>query len=212
MDVTAPSTLFAWLDRELWLVTASAGGRRGGLIATFVNEASIVADMPRMLVGLAKQHHTHELVEASGAFALHLLGEDQLDWVWRFGLQSGRSADKFAGLDVQTAATGSPLLKNAVGWLDCRVEERLDGGDRTVYLAEVVQSRVTHFTRAVDSPTSFATRPAGSTARIEAAARRRRRRGRRCRGAWRQARRGRAEGDSDDARRPSPGVQPIRPE
>ncbi len=147
MDDTAPSTLFARIDRELWLVTAATGGRRGGLIATFVNEASIVADLPRMLVGLAKQHHTHELIEASGAFALHLLGEGQLDWVWRFGLQSGRSADKFAGLDVGTAATGSPILKNALGWLDCRVEERLDGGDRTVYLAEVVQSRVTHFTQ-----------------------------------------------------------------
>src|SRR6516225_9780017 len=75
MDSTAASTLIAWLDRELWLVTSQAGDRRGGLIATFVNPASIVADLPRMLVGLARQHHTWEVVEASGAFALHLLGE-----------------------------------------------------------------------------------------------------------------------------------------
>ena len=66
MDLTAASTLFAWLGRELWLVTAQAGGRRGGLIATFVNQASIVPEMPRVLVGLARQHHTWELVEASG--------------------------------------------------------------------------------------------------------------------------------------------------
>lgn len=145
MDPTASSTLFAWLDREVWLVTAQAGSRRGGLIATFVNPATIVPEIPRVLLGLARQHHTWQLVEASNAFALHLLGEDQLDWVWRFGLQSGRDRDKLEGLPVHAGATGSPLLDGAVGWLDCRVEDRLDGGDRTVYLAEVVEGRVTHF-------------------------------------------------------------------
>jgi flavin reductase (DIM6/NTAB) family NADH-FMN oxidoreductase RutF len=141
MDLSA-CTLFDCLDPPLWLVTAQAGARRGGLIATFVNEASIVPDLPRMLVGLARQHHTWELVEASGAFALHLLSTDQVDLVYRFGMCSGREVDKLAGLRSHTGATGSPLLEEALGWLDCRVEARLDTGDRTVYLAEVVQSRV----------------------------------------------------------------------
>lgn len=145
MDVTAASTLFAWLDREIWLVTAEAEGRRGGLIATFVNQATIVPEMPRMLVGLSRQHHTWELVERSGAFVLHLLSEYQLDWVWQFGLETGRGRDKLAGLRYRTLSTGSPVLEDAVGWLDCRVEGRLDTGDRTVYLAEVVQGGVTHF-------------------------------------------------------------------
>ena len=145
MDETIHSTLFARLDRELWLVTAQAGGRRGGLIATFVSEASIVAELPRVVVGLARRHHTWNIVEEAGAFVLHLLTEDQLDWVWRFGLQSGRSLDKFAGLTVRTGVTGSPIL-DAGGWLDCRVEAKLDTGDRTIYLAQVVQSHVAHST------------------------------------------------------------------
>lgn len=144
-DLTAVSTLFAWLDREIWLVTAQAGSRRGGLIATFVSQASIVPDLPRMLVGLARQHHTWELVEQSNAFALHLLGEQHLDWIWRFGLQSGRDQDKLHDLRVRQASTGSPVLEEAIGWLDCRVEARLDTGDRTLYLVEVVQGGVTHF-------------------------------------------------------------------
>ena len=78
--------------------------------------------MPRVLIGLARQHYTWELVEASGAFALHLMGEEHLEWVWRFGLQSGRDQDKYAGLVFHTAASGSPLLRDALGWLDCRVE------------------------------------------------------------------------------------------
>ncbi len=139
MDVDA---VFAQTDRELWVITAADGPRRGGLVSTCVSQASIVPAMPRLLVGLAKQHHTWGLVEASGAFAAHLIGERHLDWVWRFGLQSGRDADKLAGLSYQTGATGSPLLGDALAWLDCRVEARLDSGDRFFCVAEIVAARL----------------------------------------------------------------------
>ena len=129
--MTDVNDIFRLLDREIWLVTAAHKGQRGGLIATFVNQASIVPELPRMLVGIAKQHHTWSLIEASGAFTLHLLDESCLDWVWRFGLQSGQDADKFADL---------PTLP-ALAWLTCRVETSMNTGDRTIYLAEVTASQ-----------------------------------------------------------------------
>src|SRR5262245_34991414 len=113
MDPAAVSAVFAQVDPAVWLITARAGERQGGLIATFVSQASIVPEAPRVVVGMARHHHTWELVEASGAFALHLLGEEQLDWVWRFGLQSGRHQDKLAGLAAHSGITGSPLLADA---------------------------------------------------------------------------------------------------
>jgi len=144
-DTTAAATLIAWLDREIWLVTAQHGSKRSGLIATFVSPASIVTELSRMLVGLSRRHYTWELVEASGAFALHLMSEQHLEHVWRFGLQSGRERDKFAGLAVRSAQTGSPILEDCIGWMDCRVEASQPTGDRTVYLAEVLESQVTNF-------------------------------------------------------------------
>jgi flavin reductase (DIM6/NTAB) family NADH-FMN oxidoreductase RutF len=144
MSLEGIDRVFARLDRELWLVTAAAGPRRGGLIATFVSQASIVRGMPRVLLGLARQHHTWELIEASGVFALHLLGEEHLDWVWRFGLSSGRESDKLEGLNWRPADTAVPLLTDARGWLSCKVEARLNSGDRTIYLAEVRDGDMTH--------------------------------------------------------------------
>jgi flavin reductase (DIM6/NTAB) family NADH-FMN oxidoreductase RutF len=145
MDVTAAATLFAWMDREIWLVTARAGDRRGGLISSSVTQASIVSELPRILIVLAKQHYTWELVEASGIFALHLLSPDNLDLVWRFGLESGRDLDKFDGIEAKSSALGTPVLGGTIGWIDCRVEERMDIGDRTVYVAEVVEGEVAEF-------------------------------------------------------------------
>jgi flavin reductase (DIM6/NTAB) family NADH-FMN oxidoreductase RutF len=112
------------------------------LIATTVARASIVDVMPRQLITVNKRHHTHGLIEVSGAFALHLIDEAQLELVWRFGLRSGRDVDKLAGVTARAGATGSPLLADAVAWLDCRVESRMDRGDRTIYLAGVVDGRL----------------------------------------------------------------------
>jgi len=125
-------------DPPLWVLTAAAGERRGGLVATFVVRASIVPSLPRMVVGIAKHHHTWELIESSSGFVLHLLDDAQRELIWRFGMQSGRGADKLAGLPIETTPSGQPRLSEALAWLDCRVEARLDSGDRTVYVAAVV--------------------------------------------------------------------------
>jgi flavin reductase (DIM6/NTAB) family NADH-FMN oxidoreductase RutF len=141
MDHGEIAALFAELDRELWLITAAAGNRRGGLIATFVSQASIVPELPRVLIGVARQHYTCQLIEQSGAFAMHLLAQDQLPWVWCFGLRSGRDGDKLEGLASRAGKTGSPVLTEALAWLEGRAEERFQTGDRTVFLAEVVDGK-----------------------------------------------------------------------
>jgi len=126
------------LNPEIWLVTTQADGLRGGLVATSVSQASIVPDLPRMLVTLAKHHLTTQLIDLRGAFALHLLAEDQADLAWRFGLASGRDLDKFAGLLCTETGLGNPQPANLPAWLDCRVEGRFDIGDRILFVAEVV--------------------------------------------------------------------------
>ncbi len=142
MNVEQIAKIYGQLDPPLWLVTAAHGDRRGGFIATTVTQASIVAGMSRQLITVNKCHNTHELIEASGAFALHLIDETQLDLVWRFGLQSGRDVDKFSGLRFETGESGSPLLPEALAWFDCRVETHMDSGDRTIYLAAVIDGRL----------------------------------------------------------------------
>ena len=126
------------LDREVWVVTAAHDGHPAGLLATFVSPISIVPELPRLAVALSKLHHTWTVVEAAKSFAVHLLTVEQADLAWRFGTQSGRDVDKFAGVAWQAGLTGSPILSDAQGWLECRVEHSFDTGDRTLYLAEVV--------------------------------------------------------------------------
>jgi flavin reductase (DIM6/NTAB) family NADH-FMN oxidoreductase RutF len=129
-------------DRTAWIVTASAGDEKSGLVATFVNSASLVPALPRLVAGLARHHYTWDLIRRSRAFAAHLIDEAQVALIWRFGLASGREIDKFAQLAWRSGQTGAPIVEHALSWLECRVEVDLDIGDRTIYVGAVIDGGV----------------------------------------------------------------------
>ena len=137
-----PQDALALFDRAAWIITAASGETRSGLVATFVNSASLVPTLPRLAVGIACHHRTWELIRASRAFAAHLVDEDACELVWRFGLASGRSVDKFAGLAWRAGQTGSPILEDALTSLDCTVEAELEIGDRTIFVGDVVSGGI----------------------------------------------------------------------
>jgi flavin reductase (DIM6/NTAB) family NADH-FMN oxidoreductase RutF len=142
----AVNAVYHLYDPPLWLVTAAEspapGSRRGGCIATFVARASIVRDRPRMVAGIARQHHTWRMIEASQRFAVYLLPESALDLVWRFGLATGKDTDKFADLPDTRTPLGNPRVDGPSAWLDCRVEHSMSTGDRSVYVAAVTGGQV----------------------------------------------------------------------
>jgi flavin reductase (DIM6/NTAB) family NADH-FMN oxidoreductase RutF len=127
------------LDPALWLVTSAYGNDRGGLIATFVTNASLVLNDSRVVIGIAKHHFTWSLIERSHSFSLHLVDRSRVDWVRRFGLQSGHAVDKLANLSPAVGLTGCPLFTDATLWAECALEATLDTGDRSRFLGRVTR-------------------------------------------------------------------------
>src|SRR4051812_40692056 len=125
------------IDREIWIITAGDGARRGGLVATWVSTASIDRERPALLAGLAPNHFTTELVQSSRAFAAHLLRPDQTALAWNFARDSGRNRDKLANWELETHETASPILTDCLAWFDCRVFARYDAGDRLFFWADI---------------------------------------------------------------------------
>ncbi len=138
--VETSQSIFKLVDRTIWIVTSADANRRGGLVATWVNQDLVGPQPPSLVVAVAKCHFTAELMEASGGFVAHLIRPDQLDLVWRFAIGSGRDRDKLEGVDVSTAKTGSPILADCVAWLDCRISETKEAGDRMYCWGEVVSA------------------------------------------------------------------------
>lgn len=134
-----------WVLEQLWApivgVTAAHKGRTNGLISSTVVTASLLPEAPRIAVQLGKPNLTHELVLGSGAFAVHLLpadGESGLALFRALGFRSGREGGKLDAFSTRPGVTGSPILEDAVAYLEARVIATLDVVDLTVVLADVV--------------------------------------------------------------------------
>jgi flavin reductase (DIM6/NTAB) family NADH-FMN oxidoreductase RutF len=142
MDQTSIAAVLGKLDSEVFVLTAADGDRRNGQIVCWVQPATIVPQVPRVLVGIGRLTYTRELIEASRRFALNLLGQDQWQWVPHFGFRSGRETDKFAEVPFESGVTGSPVLPGIVGYVEAEVRSVLDGGAHLFYLADVLAGRL----------------------------------------------------------------------
>jgi flavin reductase (DIM6/NTAB) family NADH-FMN oxidoreductase RutF len=52
------------------------------------------------------------------------------------------NASPFDGLRLRSAKSGSPILLDALAWIDCRIVGRHDTGDHAVLFGEVVEGEV----------------------------------------------------------------------
>lgn len=128
---------------QLWSPIAAVTSRWqeqvNAQIAVAIGAASIVPGMPRVVVQIYKGNYSHLLIQESKAFALNFLRKNQLGLIKDFGLVSGKDQDKLSGIDFKLGISGSPILRDCWGYLDCRVVNAMDGGDMTCFLAEVLE-------------------------------------------------------------------------
>ena len=138
MEYAAIAPIMGQLWSPIAAVTCRWRGVANAQIAVAIGAASIVPSMPRVVVQIYKRNYSHELIYGSGAFALNYLRPDQLRYINEFGLVSERQVDKLVNVPWGVGPSGSPLLQDCWGYLDCRVVNAMDGGDMTCFLGEVL--------------------------------------------------------------------------
>ena len=128
------------LSYGLFVLSARRDGKDNGCIT---NTAIQVTTTPnRIVCAINKSNYTHDMVKETGRFTLSILSEEaNFELFKRFGFQSGRDADKFAGFEqhVQKDADGIPYVTQGTNaWLSCRVVSATDLGTHTLFLADVL--------------------------------------------------------------------------
>lgn len=78
---------------------------------------------------------TYAKIRTAGRFCVNVLGADQEALCRSFAT---RGVDKFAGLPWQKTRTGSPVLDDAVAWIDCETEVIHRAGDHDIVIGRVV--------------------------------------------------------------------------
>jgi len=114
------------------VTTRGADDQPYGLTATAFTSVSLVP--PLVLVCIGKDSESYPYFTEKGVFAVNFLRHSQQDLSQRFAVSGG---DKFNGVHWNTAATGAPILAEALGYVDCRIVASHEAGDHTIHVGEV---------------------------------------------------------------------------
>jgi flavin reductase (DIM6/NTAB) family NADH-FMN oxidoreductase RutF len=120
------------------VVTTQYGERRAGVTAS--SFTSVTLEPPTILVCLQDHIETYKLIEESGVFGVSILKSDQAQWSKQFAgfIELPEGADRFYGVETVKQATGVPILKDAVAWMDCKLSTIYRAGSTGIVVGEVV--------------------------------------------------------------------------
>ena len=128
------------LSYGLFVLSARQGDKDNGCITN--TGIQVTTNPNRIVIAVNKSNYTHDMVLETGRFTLSILSEEaKFDLFQRFGFQSGRDVDKFAGFESHTGRDAGGILYVTQGtnaWLSCKVVSATDLGTHTLFLADVL--------------------------------------------------------------------------
>jgi flavin reductase (DIM6/NTAB) family NADH-FMN oxidoreductase RutF len=138
MDEAAKKSALRTFTYGLYAITVRDGERRNAFTANWVAQASF--DPPMVMVSVENDGESIHLIEGSGRFAVNAYATGQRELSGSLGRKSKNVPNKLEGIATFESPGGLPLLRDALGWLECRVTGKLPAGDHTVYVAEVAEA------------------------------------------------------------------------
>jgi flavin reductase (DIM6/NTAB) family NADH-FMN oxidoreductase RutF len=121
------------------MTTTAAGRMHGMTVSAFASQS---LEPLLILVSVERSTVMHQLVAQSGAFAVNILDE-RGEGTARFFADNARlNGPEFKESTYHLGVTGSPILKEATGYLEATVDRTLDAGDHTIVVGRVVAVKI----------------------------------------------------------------------
>jgi flavin reductase (DIM6/NTAB) family NADH-FMN oxidoreductase RutF len=152
IDRAASSTDFRAAMRQLTggvsVITVGRGKEITGMTVTSISSLSV--EPPTLVVSINRSASSWPVLKRDGCFGVNILNADQIDIAERFSGKNGlKGADRFAGAEWFTGASGVPLLVGALAAIDCEVEDIVERHSHAIVIGRVVDMQISPRTAAL---------------------------------------------------------------
>lgn len=96
---------------------------------------SLSLSPPLILFAVDLRNVMRKRLADAECFAVNILRRDQDTLSQRFATPGPKNLDS---IELREAVTGAPVLRDALAWVDCRLTERLPGGDHEIFIGHIV--------------------------------------------------------------------------
>ncbi|RCJ33641.1 flavin oxidoreductase [Nostoc punctiforme NIES-2108] len=126
---------------SLCVLTAKEGDRSSAMLASWVSQASF--NPPGLTIAVAKERAVETLTHTGNKFVLNILKEgNHLGLMKHFLKPFGPGQDRFADVATGETESGSPILTDALAYLECSVQNRMESGDHWLVYATVESGKL----------------------------------------------------------------------
>ncbi|EFJ33500.1 hypothetical protein SELMODRAFT_143660 [Selaginella moellendorffii] len=120
----------------LCVLSARNGDAESAMLASWVSQASFLP--PGLTVAVAKERAVESLVLPGASFVLNVLGQGKSSAISRQLLKPFKPGEpRFGALETKEASNGGKILTDAIAWLECTVQSRMEAGDHWLLYAVV---------------------------------------------------------------------------
>ena len=129
------------LSGGLYIITAQKGDVSSAMLASWVSQASLKP--LGITIAVAKDRAIESLMHVGDRFVLNVLEEGNYQSLMKHFLKRfAPGADRFAEVKTYPAANGSPILADALAYLECEVVSRMECTDHWIVYSSVDTGRV----------------------------------------------------------------------
>ncbi|WP_416675036.1 diflavin flavoprotein [Egbenema bharatensis] len=129
------------LSGGLYIITAKKGDISSAMLASWVSQAS--TDPPGISIAVAKDRAIESFMHVGDRFVLNVLEEGNYQSLMKHFLKRfAPGADRFAGIKTYPATNGSPILAEALAYVECEVVSRMECSDHWIVYSKVDAGRV----------------------------------------------------------------------
>ena len=126
---------------SLCVLTAKQEDRASAMLASWVAQASF--NPPGLTIAVAKDRAVEPLTHSGNQFVLNILKEgNHIGLMKHFLKPFGPGQDRFADVATEESVNGSPILADALAYLECTVKNRMESGDHWLVYATVENGKV----------------------------------------------------------------------
>jgi flavin reductase (DIM6/NTAB) family NADH-FMN oxidoreductase RutF len=141
MDEAAKKTALRMIPYGLFVVgTRDSSGKVNAFAANWLTQASFAP--PLVVLGAKAGTASCDMVNESGLFCVNVIETGGTALASKFFAHVEAEGNKFGDVEFALSPNGCPVLKDSLAYFECRVREKVELGDHTVFVGEVVEAGV----------------------------------------------------------------------
>ena len=140
-DVDRTAQALGRIVGSLSVVTTKKDELAGAMLASWVSQATF--SPPGLTVAVAKERAIESLLYTGDSFVLNILQAGKhISLMKHFLKPFTPGENRFADIETQEADNGCPILTDALAYVECRIDNRMECGDHWLLYAVAEQGKL----------------------------------------------------------------------